>query len=146
MSDKMFMKDVLDAETVQLLLKLMKLRRERKEKDGLSMNMVLRFIVQREIQIIKDDYPTGKDLKERNLNRFKKLQGQKQNPVVYCPQFHMEIQNIMMCHVSCPFGHMLECHYPYEHNSDFCEHYKAQRELENQIEINYLDPGDPPVI
>lgn len=58
------MEDVLDPETIQLLLKLMKLRRDRLEKDGLSMNLVLRFIIQREIQIIKDDYPTNEDLKD----------------------------------------------------------------------------------
>ena len=145
-SEKIRMEDVFDPETVQLMLKLMKLRRDRQERDGLSMNMVLRFIIQREIQIIKDDYPTKKDLRERNLNRFKQLQEQKENPPIYCPQFHIDIQNIMMCHISCPFGHMTECHYPYDHNSDYCQHYKAQRELENQIELNYVDPGDGPVI
>ena len=80
MSDKIRMEDVFDPKTVQLMLKLMKLRRERQENDGLSMNMVLRFIIQREIQIIRDDYPTVKDLKERNINRFKQLQEQKENP------------------------------------------------------------------
>jgi len=145
-SEKIRMEDVFDPETVQLMLKLMKLRRARQERDGLSMNMVLRFIIQREIQIIKDDYPTKEDLKERTLNRFKQLQKQKENPSIYCPQFHINIQNIMMCHISCPFGHMTECHYPYDHHSDFCQHYKAQRELENQIELNYVDPGDGPVI
>ncbi len=146
MSGKIRMEDVLDPETVQLLLKLMKLRRDRAEKDGLSMNHVLRFIIQREIQIIKDDYPTSEDLNERTMKRFKQLQEQKENPVIYCPQFHMEIGNIMMCHISCPYGHMSECHYPHDCNSDFCQHYKAQRELENQIEIEYMDPGDGPVI
>lgn len=73
MSDKIRMEDVLDPETVQLLLKLMKMRRDRLEKDGLSMNLVLRFIIQREIQIIKDDYPTNEDLKERALKRFQQL-------------------------------------------------------------------------
>ncbi len=70
MSDKIRMEDVLDPETVQLLLKLMKMRRDRLEKDGLSMNMILRFIIQREIQIIKDDYPMEADLKERALKRL----------------------------------------------------------------------------
>ncbi len=74
MSGKIIMEDVLDPDTVQLLLKLMKLRRDRAEKDGLSMNLVLRFIIQREIEIIKDDYPTSEDLKERALKRFQQLQ------------------------------------------------------------------------
>ncbi len=145
MSDKILMEDVLDSETVQLLLKLMKMRRDRLEKDGLSMNLVLRFMIQREIQIIKDDYPMSEDLNERTMNRIKKLQEQKDNPVVYCPQFHIEIQNLMMCHLSCPYGHMTECHYPYDCNSDYCQHYNAQREHERQIE-NDIIIGDNDVV
>ncbi|KKK54793.1 hypothetical protein LCGC14_3081120 [marine sediment metagenome] len=160
MSDKIRMEDVFDPKTVQLMLKLMKLRRKSKENDGLSMNMVLRFIIQREIQIIKDDYPTVEDLRERNINRFTQLQEQKvnpniycaqlqeqkENPDIYCAQIHMEIGNLMRCQVSCSFGHMTECHYPYDCNSDFCQHYKAQRDAENQIDMEYINSGDGPVI
>ena len=147
MSDKVKIEDVLDPDTVQLMLKLMKLRRERQEKDGLSMNMVLRFIIQREIQIIKDCYPTVEDLRERNIKRSKQLQEQKENPNIYCAQIHMEVGNLMMC-VSCSFGHMTECHYPYDCNSDYCQHYKDQREVENENQINmeYINSGDGPVI
>ena len=148
MSDKVKIEDVLDPKTVQLMLKLMKLRRDRQEKDDLSMNMVLRFMIQREIQIIKDEFPTKEDLKERNLKREERLQEQKKDPNIYCAQIHMEIGDLMMCHLSCSFGHMTECHYPYDCNSDYCQHYKAQREVENENKLNmeYINSGDGPVI
>lgn len=146
MSDNILIQEVLDGPTIDLINKLMKMRLKRQRDAEIDLNLVLRYIIQREIQIVKDDYPTKEDLRERNKKRVMQLQDQKVNPGVYCAQFHIDISNIMMCHISCPFGHMLECHYPHDCNSEYCKHYKSQREFEQQTDSNYFNPGDDLVV
>lgn len=111
----------LEKETVELIDRLMRMRKERDTNDPIDFNLLLRHLIQKEIQYIKDEYPTSEDLKERNKERFEDLRENEGS--VYCPMFHKRIQNLTMCHLSCMNGHMTECHYPYDCNSEFCQHY-----------------------
>jgi hypothetical protein len=117
----------LEKPTVNLINKLMRMRKERKTDDPIDFNLLLRHLIQKEIQYIKDEFPTDQDLKERNRQRFNDLRENKGS--VYCPMYHKRIGNLAMCHVGCMMGHMTECHYPYDCNSDYCEHY-ANDDLE----------------
>ncbi|MGV9141706.1 MAG: hypothetical protein ACOC1X_02100 [Promethearchaeota archaeon] len=112
----------LEKETVELIDRLMRMRKERKTDDPIDFNLLLRHLIQKEIQFMKDEFPTTEDLRERNKQRREDLN----TCTVYCPMFHKKIQNLTMCHLSCYYGHMTECHYPYNCDSEFCQHYPKE--------------------
>lgn len=61
----------------------------------------------------KSRFPTGVELIERGE----------------CPR---EAFAPIVC-MSCPYGHMLECHYPYECDEVECSHYLAELEAEEAV-------------
>jgi len=67
-----------------------------------------------------EHYPTKEELDERNATRIKDIQNHDE---AYCPQERCYISDLMKC-MFCHYGHMTECHYPYDCNSDYCNHYK----------------------
>jgi hypothetical protein len=66
-----------------------------------------------------DEFPTREDIRLRNLDRIEDLQ---KRGIVYCPAEKSNITNLMKC-MFCAYGHMTECHYPYDCNSEYCNHY-----------------------
>ncbi|MFX0188719.1 MAG: hypothetical protein ACFE8A_13395 [Candidatus Hodarchaeota archaeon] len=120
----------LDEKTTEMLNKLMELRKRQQKKDRIAPNIILRYLIEKEVQLIRDDYPTMEEINKRNIMRMFRLKDQKKNPIFYCPQIHMDITNLMVCHIRCQYGHMLECHWPYTCNSDYCHHYRHQEDFE----------------
>jgi len=73
------------------------------------------------IEKIKDTDPEYAEIKMRNLERLKNLLS---NRPFYCPKLNKDIMNKMIC-MSCGFGHITECHYPYRcFEGKFCNHYQ----------------------
>ena len=62
------------------------------------------------------------NLRMRNLQRIVDTE-EKQS--VYCPLEKTHITNLMKC-MFCQFGHMTECHYPHDCDSEYCNHYKEE--------------------
>lgn len=60
-------------------------------------------------------------LKKRNLLRNLALM-ESNHPEVWCEQQKAKITNLMAC-MFCSYGHMMECHYPYTCDSQYCNHY-----------------------
>ncbi len=89
--------------------------------DSIFSNLIIN-----EISRIKDEKPTLHDLKQRNLRRIFDLKEKKK---VYCPIIRGYTENIMICHLACPFGHFTECHYPFSCQPLYCNHTKI---LENK--------------
>jgi len=48
--------------------------------------------------------------------------------LVSCPKVGTEV--IRVACMYCPYGHMLECHYPLTCDEAECDHYKAEMEEE----------------
>ncbi len=70
-------------------------------------------------------------LKLRNLIRNLAISDTNKNPnqiFVWCEMVKEEISNLMKC-MFCPYGHITECHYPYNCNSEFCNHYPEEDEI-----------------
>lgn len=108
----------LDEKTTEMLDKLMELRKRLQKKDRITPNIILRYLIAKEVQFIRDDYPTMEEINQRNLMRFFRLKDQKETPIFYCP-----------------YGHMLECHWPYTCDSEYCNHYRSQKEFEKEINM-----------
>ena len=47
-----------------------------------------------------------------------------------CPLNEGNEVSMLAC-MTCPYGHMLECHYPFDCSTAYCEHY--QQELRNSL-------------
>ena len=96
------------------------------EKIDINADSLINVLVQNEIQRIKDKRPTLLDLKQRNLRRIFDL---KEKTRVFCPIIREYMNNLMTCHIACPFGHITECHYPYQCQPEFCNHCKFNKDL-----------------
>ncbi len=74
------------------------------------------------------DYLTiEQQLRLRNLKRCLEMSktSEKQTIViVWCELENSKISNLGKC-MFCKFGHMTECHHPYDCNSEYCNHYKG---------------------
>jgi len=121
---------LLDDKTIKEFNKLIEMRRKRDIQDNFCEDpgILFRYLISKEIQYMKDEYPLAEDIKERNKQRLKEIRNKK-TEYVYCPMYHQDINNLMIC-MSCPFGHMTECHYPFDCNSPYCNHYKNDDEVE----------------
>lgn len=77
----------------------------------------------KEIEVLTSlENPTIKQkLKMRNLERQLVLMDSN-HPEVWCELQKAKITNLGAC-MFCSFGHMLECHHPYDCNSEYCNHY-----------------------
>jgi len=97
------------------------------------------MITEKQKQVIKDSIDAVKKdlfsppelyfkkcLQIANLQRILDLQERKE---VFCPLHNKYINNLNLCHLSCAFGHMTECHYPHTCDTDFCKHYKEESEV-----------------
>ena len=90
---------------------------------------IISKLITNELHRIKDNNPTIFDLKQRNLRRIFDL---KEKKFIYCPIIREYTENIMICHIACPFGHITECHYPYDCQLPYCNHFK---QLKSQSEV-----------
>ncbi len=118
----------LNENTEKLVLELMELKTRREDLDGITPNILIRSIIYKEIRLVKDDNPTSEEIQERNLNRVKALRS---SAKIYCPKVHKEVDtNLLGCLLSCNFGHMQECHYPYGCSSQYCNQYREEREAQ----------------
>jgi len=80
-------------------------------------------IIMKEIEELdKIENPTiEQQLKKRNWIRNLALIDSN-HPKVWCEMQKQKITNLMACNF-CPYGHMMECHYPYICDSEYCNHY-----------------------
>ena len=78
----------------------------------------------------------GKSVKDYlQLRNLKKLVIKKELSLIFCPLAKNFIKNPMVCHLNCRFGHMEECHYPYDCSSEYCGHYAPQRAWEREMGV-----------
>lgn len=74
----------------------------------------------------------GKSVKDYlQLRHLKKMIIEKELSLVFCPLVEGFTENLMSC-MFCSFGHRLECHFPYDCSSEYCDHYRSQREWERE--------------
>ena len=110
----------LDNKIVTLIQKLIKLKKKR-EKQDYSIKEILIDTISKEIESVKHDNPTIKEISKRNIKRIFDLKGKK---ACYCPIIKDYMKNLMICHLTCQYGHITECHYPYKCQPDLCNHYQ----------------------
>jgi len=115
---------ILDDKTIEEFNKMLEMRKKRDIQENFHEDpgVLFRYLISKEIQFMKDEYPEPEDIEERNKDRILELTD-KRTDYVYCPMYQRDINNLMMC-MSCPYGHMTECHYPFGCNSGYCNHYK----------------------
>lgn len=70
----------------------------------------------------KQNKTEKENLTLRNLKRIIDVETTKS---VFCPELKINIANLMRC-MFCPYGHMTECHYPHDCDSEYCNHYKEE--------------------
>lgn len=74
-------------------------------------------------------------IKLRNLRRFITLFYNH----AYCPLQKRELfeDEVLSC-MMCDYGHITECHYPHQCNSEYCHHYRAEQ-LSESIKIQKIN-------
>jgi len=78
------------------------------------------------------DAKPGKSVKDYlQLRNLKKMVVEKELSLVFCPLQEIFSEGPMPC-MFCNHGHMLECHFPYDCSSEYCNHYAAEREWERK--------------
>lgn len=100
-----------------------------REKVDVNINDLITKIVTKEIQSTKDNNPTNSELIERNIRRIYDLKNKK---AVYCPIVRDIMENLTICHLFCQYGHITECHYPFECEPEKCNHFFQGKNELNQ--------------
>lgn len=78
---------------------------------------LLKKVISAQINNNLPQIQTDSEIYRRN---FKRINDIIQNKPVFCPIINKKIYNLIYCHFLCRFGHITECHYPYDCNSKYC--------------------------